>query len=233
MANVPMLAVNLAGLPEPLRQVIANDLLRARPARSPDHRAEVTATTAIVRALKDSPRTVLEQLSHAVRQLTGADSAGVSLAGREGGRQILLWQAATGLFEKYLGSVVVREESPCGCVLDLDTTLLMVQPGRAYKTAAQVEPPIHEVLLVPFHADGRAVGTVWAISQSAKTFDAEDASLVERISELAALAYQTLVRLEDFELLSRTVQLVADERFPSGTAPACPLNPASSPDRID
>lgn len=209
-------AVDLTDIPLHIRQVIANQLLVERPSRLPDYKAEVEATTAVVKALRETPESVLTTLSHAVRQLTGADSAGVSLSGRDDGKQILLWQAAVGLFEKYLGSVVAHDESPCGSVLETDATLLMVDPGKAYKTAAQVEPPIREVLLVPFHVDDFAVGTVWIVSQSNKTFDAEDARLVTNISELAALAYQVLTRLGDFELATRTVQLVADGQFKQG-----------------
>ncbi|MDO9359585.1 MAG: GAF domain-containing protein [Polaromonas sp.] len=206
-------ALDTTGISPAIQQVIANHLLAERPSRAPDYRAEVEATSAVIKALRETPESVLTQLSHAVKNLTGADSAGVSLSGRDNGTQILLWQAAVGLFEKYLGSVVNHDESPCGSVLETDTTILMVDPGRAYKTAASVEPPIREVLLVPFHVDGRTVGTVWVIAQSAKQFDAEDARLVTNISELAALAYQVLMRMGDLELLSRTVQIVADQQF--------------------
>ncbi|MES2412450.1 MAG: GAF domain-containing protein [Pseudomonadota bacterium] len=206
-------AVDLAEVPAPVHKVIANRLLAERPSRTPDYKSEVEATTEVIKALRETPGTVLKKLSDAVRTLTNADSAGVSLSGRDQGKQIFLWQAAVGLFEKYLGSVVLHEESPCGCVLETDSTLLMVNPGDAYKTAAQVQPPIREVLLVPFHVEGRVAGTVWVISQSAKTFDAEDARIVKNISELAALAYQTLIKLDNLELLSKTVQLVADDQF--------------------
>ena len=206
-------AVDLTGISPAIQQVIANHLLDERPSRAPDYKAEVEATAAVIKALRETPTSVLTKLSNAVKQLTGADSAGVSLSGRDDGNQILLWQAAVGLFEKYLGSVVAHNESPCGSVLETDATILMVDPGKAYKTAAQVEPPIREVLLVPFHVEGRVAGTVWIISQSSKTFDAEDARLVTNISELAALAYQVLTKLGDLELLSRTVQLAADGHF--------------------
>lgn len=211
-------AIDLNIVPQNVRPVIANQLLAERPARQPDFKAQVEATTRVIKALRESPESVLAKLAEAVKTLTSADSAGVSLSGRDGENQIFLWQAAVGLFEKYLGSVVIHEESPCGCVLDTDATLLMVDPGTVYKTAAQVDPPIREVLLVPFHVNGRTAGTVWTISQSSKTFDAEDARIVRDISELAALAYQTLVKMENWELLSKTVQLVADRQFPERRA---------------
>lgn len=206
-------AIDLAGIPPAIQQVIANHLLRERPSRLPDYKAEVEATTEVIKALRESPESVLTTLSLALKDLTGADSAGVSLSGRDNGDRILLWQAAVGLFEKYLGSVVPHSESPCGSVLETDSIILMVDPAKAYKTAAQIDPPMREVLLVPFHVDGRVAGTVWVISQGSKIFDAEDARLATHISELAALAYQVLTRLGDLELLSRTVQLAADSHF--------------------
>lgn len=207
-------AVDLGVVPQRVRPVIANHLLIERPSRHPDYKAQIDATTSVIKALRETPRSVLTTLCEAVKALTHADSAGLSLSGRDAGKQIFLWQAAVGLFEKYLGSVVIHDESPCGCVLETDATLLMVDPGTVYKTAAQVDPPIREVLLVPFHVEGRTAGTVWTVSQSSKTFDAEDARIVQDISELAALAYQTLVKMEDWQLLSKTVQLAADRQFP-------------------
>ncbi len=207
-------AVDLGVVPQRVRPVIANHLLIERPSRQPDYKAQIDASTSVIRALRETPQSVLATLCEAVKALTHADSAGLSLSGRDAGKLIFLWQAAVGLFEKYLGSVVIHDESPCGCVLETDATLLMVDPGTVYKTAAQVDPPIHEVLLVPFHVEGRTAGTVWTVSQSSKTFDAEDARIVQDISELAALAYQTLVKMEDWQLLSKTVQLAADRQFP-------------------
>lgn len=206
-------AIDLADIPLAIQQVIANHLLNERPSRAPDYKAEVEATAEVIKALRETPTSVLTTLSLAVKRQTGADSAGVSLSGRDDGKRILLWQAAVGLFEKYLGSVVAHSESPCGSVLETDVLTLMIDPAKAYKTAAQIDPPIREVLLVPFHVEGRVAGTVWVISQSAKTFDAEDARLTTNISELAALAYHTLTRLGDMDLLSRTVQLAADSHF--------------------
>lgn len=205
--------VHFPSVPLAVQGVIANQQLNQRSARAPDHAAQVAATTTIVKALAETPESVLAKLSQAVLQLTGADSAGVSLFGRESGNRVFLWQAAVGLFEKYLGSVVPYDESPCGSVISTDKTMLMLNPGVAYQTAAQVQPPIQEVLLVPFHVNGQPVGTVWAISQGSKKFDAEDARLITDISELAALAYHVLTKLGDLELLQKTVQLVADEQF--------------------
>lgn len=200
-------------LPQRVQNVIGNHLLNDRPAREPDYKAQVEATAAIVKAMLETPDAVLAKLSLAVQTLTGADSAGVSLLGREAGNRILLWQAACGFFEQYLGSVVQYDDSPCGSVVDVDKVILMLQPETAYPKTAQIQPPMREVLLVPFRVHGKTVGTVWVVSQGRKAFDAEDARIAGDISELAAVAYQALTEIGDLKLLSRTVQLFADSRF--------------------
>ena len=200
--------------------VLANDQLDTRPARVPDYRAELEATAGVVRALNHSPDTVLRNLCDAVMKLTGADSAGISLAGRSEGKPIFLWQATAGLMDKYLGSVVPWDDSPCSTVLKLDSALLMVNPARAFQTAGLIEPPLREALLVPFHVDGQAVGTVWVLSHSVKVFDGEDARIVSNLAELAALAYQVLVKLGDLELLNGSVRLVEERRNQRLTEPA-------------
>lgn len=202
--------VHFPNVEPPIQAVIANQYLNERPSRQPDYAAQVAATTTIVKALTETPEFVLKKLSESILQLTGSDSAGVSLAGRESGKRVLLWQAAVGLIEQYLGSVVPYEESPCGSVISEDKTMLMITPAEAYKTAGLVQPTMQEVLLVPFHINGQAVGTVWAISQGDKRFDAEDARLVADMSELAALAYHVLTKLGHMELLNKAVQLLGE-----------------------
>ena len=54
-------------------------------------------------------------------------------------------------------------------------------------------PPLVEVLMVPFHIAGTAVGTVWvAAHDEARHFDAEDLRLLMRLSRFAAMACQLL-----------------------------------------
>ena len=212
--------VEPAQLPGHVRPVVANHLLAERATRAPDYRAEVRATTDVIAALVETPASVLERLSNALMGLTGADSAGVSLAGWDGGQRVFLWQAAVGLIHPFLGTVVKHDESPCGSVVDANALLLMVDPARVYLAAAQVEPRVREALLVPFQVDGRPVGTVWVISQSSKKFDAEDARVAVNVSKLAALAYQMLVKMGDLELLGRNIRLLDVE---------APVPPAERP----
>ena len=71
-------------------------------------------------------------------------------------------------------------------------TLLFSNAHRYYTQFAGVHPLLVEGLLVPFHVDGRAVGTVWVIAHDeTRKFDAEDQRLLESLATFAATAYQT------------------------------------------
>ena len=212
--------LDFSNLALPIQAVIANQQLNVRPARQPDYAAQLAATTAVIKALAELPETVLTKLSQSILQLTGADSAGVSLLGNASGSKVFVWQGAAGLFEKYLGSVVPYDESPCGLVISTGKTMLLLNPGEAYKTAAQVQPHMQEVLLMPFYVNCQPVGTVWAISQGDKKFDAEDARLITAMSELVALAYHVMIKMGDLELLSKAVHTVAETKLESPPAAA-------------
>jgi len=83
-----------------------------------------------------------------------------------------------------------REVSPCGTVLDRDCAMLMKRPHLHYPLPPEAEPAIQEVLLVPFHVGGKAVGTVWVISHDESCrFDLEDLRLLTALAEYASRAY--------------------------------------------
>jgi hypothetical protein len=56
-----------------------------------------------------------------------------------------------------------RDASPCGVVIDRDAIQLMEFADRCFPELL-AEPRFVEALLFPFHADGKAVGTVWVVS---------------------------------------------------------------------
>ena len=81
---------------------------------------------------------------------------------------------------------MARDSSPCGAVLDRDRPLLISHPERHYRYGADA-PPIVEALLIPFHHEGKPVGTVWVIAHDeTRRFDAEDQRLMTRLSRFAA-----------------------------------------------
>jgi len=59
------------------------------------------------------------------------------------------------------------------------------------------EPPVEEVLLVPFYVEGRAVGTIWAVAHDdRRKFDTEDERVMHSLGDFASSAYQILASLD-------------------------------------
>jgi hypothetical protein len=66
-----------------LESILCTEELHRRPLRPPDHGKENRALVALVSALADSPRTILQTLAEKVVEVLQADSAGLSLLTKE------------------------------------------------------------------------------------------------------------------------------------------------------
>jgi GAF domain-containing protein len=162
--------------------------------RAPDYAAENATLLWLADELSKAPQQIFGRLAEAAMQLTGAASAGISLLDAARGR--FVWPAVAGEWTPYLGGEMPRDFSPCGVVLDRDGPQLFRRPERHFAYIAKVSPPVEEGLLVPFHIDGQAMGTVWAIHHAAdRHFDAEDERLLMSISRFTAAAYRTLTQV--------------------------------------
>ena len=189
-----------------LRQVLATDELHHRPTRAPDYVKESQCLRALARTLATDPENLLQELVDSALELTGAGSSGVSiLEGVEGARsagpsgngaegaapQRFRWHAIAGEYREFVAETMPRDQSPCGIVLERDDVLLFQRPELHFPYPVLVEPPQVEALLVPFHLEGRAVGTLWVVSHSEETrFDGEDARILESLCEFAGAAHQ-------------------------------------------
>ena len=202
----------------PLDEIISTIELERRPSRPPDYRAESEALAGLMEALAGATEGVgadslLQTLSETALSLCRAHSAGVSLLDEEGGG-VFRWHGAAGVWAKFLGGSMPRDMSPCGVVLDRDRPLLMSYPERHFLYEGEA-PPLTEVLLIPFHHEGKAVGTVWIIAHDeTRRFDAEDLRLMTRLSRFAATAFHLLLAQE------RTSMLVAQAARDAGLADA-------------
>jgi PAS domain S-box-containing protein len=146
--------------------------------------------------MAESPERVFQQLADAALALCLAGSAGISVW-EPGGEKIFRWRATAGDYAQYTGSTLPRSFSPCGEALDRAAVLLMTDPARFYPCLAALHPPIREMLLVPFHVQGRGVGTVWVVlHDEQKDFDAEDVRRLQSLSEFAGAAVLTLGRID-------------------------------------
>ena len=193
--------------------VLITDALAVRSSRPPDDRAESHALGLLAQQLATDPRGVLQRCAELVMALCRADSAGISILESGGTNGIFRWHAAAGGFAPHLHGTMPREASPCGLVIERDCVLLFSGAERAFPALEGVEPRIHENLLVPWHADGRPVGTLWAIHHSGEgRFDAQDARLLQSLARFAAAAFQMIRALDDASL-ERTALRTSEEQY--------------------
>jgi PAS domain-containing protein len=182
-----------------LESILCTEELRRRPWRPPDHTKENSALVALVSALADSPRTILQTLADKVLEVLHADSAGLSLLTKDEKR--FYWAAIAGAWRPHLGGGTPRDFGPCGDVLDHNIPMLFTHWERRYPYLSMAIPLADEGLLVPFYVNGKAVGTIWAIAHNnRRKFDAEDLRLLESMGRFASAAYQTVESIKDLKI---------------------------------
>jgi hypothetical protein len=144
--------------------------LDRRPRRAADFPSEDRALEILADALAKNPRNMLAQLVNVALDRCRADTAGLSLL--EG--EVFRWEAVAGVCAAYQNGTMPRAASPCGVCIDRNITQLMHLPDRCFP-ALKAEPRFVEALLVPFHRQGRPIGTVWVVSHTTeRKFDRED-----------------------------------------------------------
>jgi signal transduction histidine kinase/CheY-like chemotaxis protein len=184
--------------PVPLDSVLITSELERRRARMPDYEAESRVLGELMDAMASAPGpgAVLQHLVENALALCRAHSAGLSLLETEQGREVFRWRATAGAWSRCLRASLPRELSPSEAVLERDAPLLMANPERRYRCADGM-PPLAEVLLLPFHSEGKPAGALWVVAHDeTRHFDAEDRRLLTRLSRFAASAYQLLCAQE-------------------------------------
>lgn len=182
----------------PLESILCTEELDRRPSRAADFQTENRALLLLVQALADSPRRILQTLADSILQLASVDSAGISLLTKEDGGRHFYWPAIAGMWQPYIGGGTPREFGPCGDVLDRNAPLLFHHIERRYTYFLPVTPAVEECLLVPFHVEDKAVGTIWAIAHDPRRkFDREDLRRLEGLARFASAAYQVTNYLAD------------------------------------
>lgn len=189
---------NPNGAPAALESILCTEELKRRPTRPPDYQAENQALLTLAQELTSSPGSVLQSLMDIALELCRAHSAGISLLEKGPPGHVspsgdhFRWHAVAGQWAPLIWDTTTRrDDGPCGTVLDRNCTLLFANAHRYYAQFTDIEPLLIEGLLVPFHVNGRAVGTVWVVAHDeSRKFDAEDQRLLESLATFAATAYQ-------------------------------------------
>ena len=161
-------------LPVGLEEVVINSELLNRPSKAPNYEAENQALMVLAQTLANAPDMILQRLAETALELCRADTAGISLLDEKDGAEVFRWEALAGVFSDRRNSTMPRDASPCGITIDRNATQLMYMPERIFP-ALKSEPPIVEVLLIPFHVGHRPIGAVWvAAHDERRKFDRED-----------------------------------------------------------
>jgi PAS domain S-box-containing protein len=191
----------------PLEAIDITAQLQSRSVRVADYAAENAALVALMQDLAGSAESVLQTLVEAIVKLCGAHSAGISLLEKRDGVEQFVWRAVAGKYARFVGGTMSRTASPCGDVLDRKAPLLLARPERHYELSPTIAPAIIEILLVPFHHEGEAVGTVWAaVHDGTKRFDLEDLRVLRTLNNFAAAAYRLLSAHESERDAARRLQ---------------------------
>jgi signal transduction histidine kinase len=173
--------------------------LTCRPYRSPDYEAEDRALAVLAAELAENPRNMLQKLVETALVLCRGDTAGLSLLETHGGTEVFRWEALAGVFAAARNNTMPRDASPCGVCIDENTTQLMRLADRCFP-ALRSDPRFVEALLVPFHYQGRPIGTVWVVThQFDRKFDREDERVIRTLSAFASAAWQLWQGYEELE----------------------------------
>ena len=193
----------------PLEAILFTEELDLRPERRPDYEVENSVLAELVQALGNSPRTILQTLADTMLRVFKAGSAGISLLSINEKR--FEWAAVAGAWNPHLGRNTRRDFGPCGDVLDCNTPLLFRRWERRYSYLREITPLAHEGLLVPFHVQGKAAGTLWAISHDdCRKFDAEDLRQLKSLGQFASVACQAVKFLDVVDQRRAALNLMED-----------------------
>jgi transcriptional regulator with GAF, ATPase, and Fis domain len=146
-----------------LQEIFITHELERRPCRPPEYQAENRCLVELARELAHTPESILQRVTEVARELCHAETAGISLIEQYEGQAVFRWRALAGAFAAHLGNMTQRDFSPCGIVVDRRQVQLFASPGRYYPYL-EMQPPIVEVLLLPFFVAGEAKGTLWIVT---------------------------------------------------------------------
>jgi len=134
-----------------------------------------------------------------------AGTVGISLVEETPvGGEVFRWVALAGSYEKFEGSTIPRDFSPCGVCLNKGSAQLFSYPARYFKFFQEAKPTIVEAMVVPLMLEEKAWGTIWVLShEEAHQFDQEDLRLLTILADFLASALANAQMRKEMEESSR------------------------------
>lgn len=207
MSGGDQIRIDGARMPE----LFITEELLARVPKHTDYLQEKLALQDMARQMASDPDGVLGLLVEQAMEITGANSAGLSLYEPDPAPGIFRWHHLKGELACFNGATTPRNYSPCGVTLDRSTVTLIRNPELAYTWISDAGIALEEVLLVPLHIGADTpVGTLWVTAQQAEYFDSGHARVLGELAGFAAIALHVScternlhAALEQQELLAR------------------------------
>jgi len=120
--------------------ILATPELETRPAHQPDHHAENRALVELAGVIARQPELSLQKLVNAARELTGAESAGISIVEMDGDKKVLRCRATSGQIQSAVGVGVSLEMSPSQIAIDCNTAQLLIAPAGSIRILLSSSP---------------------------------------------------------------------------------------------
>lgn len=188
--------------------VLITEALAERPARQPDLAAENQALHALAQQLMDEPQSLLKALARIAKDLSQAETAGISfLETSAEGDSVFRWIAIAGALGSLEQSTVPGDFSPCSTTIRLGQSQLYAHPERYFTYLQELPFPIVEGLLFPLFVNDRQLGTLAIFSHTEqRQFDREDQRLMTSLAKFTAAALQSMYQRQTAEALLQQEQ---------------------------
>lgn len=166
----------------------ADSAFAAHPVHSRGVAEQMEAMQRLVRALVESPDTILQELVNAAVELCGADSAGISME-KPGGSEsdFYHWIATAGAYSDFRDAMLPRYPSACGICLERGGPQRF-RVGQAFFDILRVQAPlVTDGILLPWQVEDSR-GTIFVMAHGrTDAFDAEDCRMMQVLADFAAL----------------------------------------------
>lgn len=151
--------------------------------------AQISGLRRLAEAFIERPATLLQELVDIAIELTGADSAAISLVRDDGTEdQFYRWVASAGIYSGFANAMLPKYPSACGICLERGSPQRIRVLPKFFEILGVEAPPVTDGLLLPWH-DGEAQGTIFVMAhERAEAFDSEDCRMMEALADFAALA---------------------------------------------
>ncbi len=178
----------LQNIPEDLfSKIFITDELESRPVERADFLKEKIAIQDLAARMVTDPDAVLPRFVQLAMQMTGGESAGLSIHDEAG--KVFRWLYLCGELSAFEGATTPRNYSPCGVTLDVLRPTLARHPEWAYSWVSDANIELPEVLLVPLSIGGtQPIGTLWVASKAEGHFTSEHARIATELATFVGIA---------------------------------------------